>query len=157
MWMLMEISKDSSLIQALREEFDTAYTIDSSTGTRSLSIQKVTSLPLLSSVYSETLRMNMSFNVVRDVGETFTLDGYTVKKGAMIQVPTLVAHYDDGVWGEEKHPASEFWAERHIKYTEEKGENGHVSYKRIFSMEGRSGSYFPYGRSSARITATRLI
>lgn len=148
-WLIMEIAKDPSLFHALREEVNTAYVTDSETGTSTLDIQKVTGLPLLTSAYTEALRLKMSFNVVRNVRESFNLDGYTIQKGALVQVPTLVAHYDEDVWGVENHPASEFWAERHVKYTEEKDDSGNVSRKRVFAMAGRSGSYyFPYGMSS---------
>ena len=142
---MFEVAKDPSLLQALREEVNTAYATDPRTGSRTLNLQKFAALPLLTSVYSETLRLSMSFNVVRNVSQTFTLDGYEIPKGALAQAPTLVAHYDEDVWGMEAHPASEFWAERHIKYTEEKDDSGNISRKRVFDMGGRSGSYFPYG------------
>ena len=145
----MHVAKDPTLVQALREEVETAYITDPETGLRTLNIQKVAALPLLTSAYTETLRLSMSFNVVRNVEKSFTMDGYTIQKGALVQVPTLVAHYDEDVWGAEEHPASEFWAERHIKYTEEKDEFGNVCRKRVFAMTGRSSSYFPYGMSLA--------
>lgn len=147
--MMFEVAKDLSLLQALREEVNTAYVTDPKTGSRTLNLQKFAALPLLTSVYSETLRLSMSFNVVRNVSQTFTLDGYEIPKGALAQAPTLVAHYDEDVWGMEAHPASEFWAERHIKYTEEKDGSGNISRKRVFDMGGRSGSYFPYGMLSS--------
>lgn len=143
--MMFEVAKDPSLLQILREEFNTAYVTDPRTGSRTLNLQKFAALPLLTSVYTETLRLSMSFNVVRNVSQTFTLDGYKIPEGALVQVPTLVAHYDEDVWGIEAHPASEFWAERHIKHTEEKDDSGKISSKRVFDMGGRSGSYFPYG------------
>lgn len=142
--MMFEVAKDPSLLQALRKELDTAYVTDPITGSRTLNLQKFAALPLLTSVYTETLPLSMSFNVVRNVSQTFTLDGYNIPKGALAQAPTLVAHYDENVWGFEGHPASEFWAERHIKYTEEKVGSGNISRKRVFDMGGRSGSYFPY-------------
>jgi cytochrome P450 len=143
----MQIARDSALLLALREEVNTAYVTDPATGARALSIQQVSNLPLLTSAYTEALRLSMSFNVVRDVRETFTLDGYTIEKGALVQVPTLAAHYDEKIWGAEEHPASEFWAERHIKYVDEKDECGNVTQKRVFAMAGKTGShYFPYGK-----------
>ncbi|RYP39364.1 hypothetical protein DL768_010720 [Monosporascus sp. mg162] len=145
-WMIMELAKDPSLFQALREEVNTAQVIDPQTGSRTLDIHKVVLLPLLTSAYTEALRLSMSFNVVRNVTESLTIDGYTLEKGALVQVPTLAAHYDEDVWGFPGHPASEFWAERHIKYAEEKDEAGNVRRKRTFAMAGRTGAdYFPYG------------
>lgn len=144
-WMIMEIARDEELLLALREEVKSAYDVDPVTGRRTLNLKKFGALPLLSSVYHESLRMSMSFNVVRDVAEEFELDNYKIKKGSWVQVPTLVAHYDEDAWGVPNHPASEFWAERNIKYVEEKDDLGNVSRKRVFDMSGRSGSYFPYG------------
>jgi cytochrome P450 len=144
----MEIARDTALLQALREEVTTTAYTEPATGIRHLDIQKVVNLPLLTSAYSEALRLSMSFNVVRNVRESFTMDGYEIQKGAWVQVPTLTAHYDEDTWGVKDHPASEFWAERHIRYTEVKDAAGKVSRKRTFLMSGRSGThYFPYGMS----------
>ena len=85
------------------------------------------------------------------------MDGYTIRKGAMLQAPTTVAHYDEAVWGMEDHPASEFWAERHIKSIEEKDDSGNLSHKRVFAMAGRSGLYFPYGMSAPPLPKTKLF
>lgn len=145
LWMMFEVAKDSSLLQSLREEVNTAYVTDPKTGSRTLNLQKFAALPLLTSVYTETLRLSMSFNVVRNVSHGFTLDDFKIPKGALVRAPTLVAHYDEDVWGVESHPASEFWAERHIRFTEEKDDSGAIIRKRVFDMGGRSGSYFPYG------------
>ena len=144
-WMIIEISRDPLLFQAVRKEVNTAFVINTETGIRTLDIQRLIALPLLTSVYTEILRLHMNFNVTRNVNESFSMDGYTIQEGAMIQAPTSVAHYDEAVWGVENHPASEFWAERHMKDIEEEDDSGNISRKRVFAMGGRSGSYFPYG------------
>ena len=51
--------------------------------------------------------------------------------------PTELAHYEEGVWGVEGHPAEEFWAERHVKV----GEGGN----RVMEMRGKPTDWFPYG------------
>jgi cytochrome P450 len=147
-WLMMELCRDPSLFRAVREEVETAFTTDEATGKRVLDAQKVAALPLLRSAYTETLRLRMNFNVIRNVRESFIMGGYTIKGGSLLQVPTLVAHYDEETWGAESHPASEFWAERHVKYTEEPDGDGGVRRKRVFAMAGRTGSYFPYGAST---------
>ena len=145
MWMIVELAKDSALLEAVREEVATTYVIDLETGKRTFDIQKLAILPLLQSVFTETLRLRMNFNIIRQVNEPFAVDGYTLKKGAMLQAPMMVAHYDEAVWGNAGHPASEFWAERHIKYVDETDGSGNVSRKRTFAMAGRPSSYFPFG------------
>ena len=144
----MELAKDPSLFQAVKEEVSTAYVTDPHTKSQTLDLQKLANLPLLTSIYTETLRIHMSFNVMRNVQESFQIDGYTIPKGSMIQAPQTIAHYDEAIWGVDEHPASEFWAERHIKSVEEKDDAGNITYKRSFAMAGRSSSYFPYGTCS---------
>ncbi|EMR62436.1 putative cytochrome p450 family protein [Eutypa lata UCREL1] len=130
---------------ALRDEVQTAIVVNLETGKKSINIQKLISLPLLQSVYVETLRLHMSFNIVREVTEPMTLDGYMIKKGSLIEAPMQIAHTEEAAWGVTDHPASEFWAERHIKYVESKDEEGNVVQKREFTMAGRSSTFFPYG------------
>ena len=145
MWMIVELAKDPTLLEAVREEVATTYVTDPETGKRTFDIQKLAILPLLQSVFTETLRLRMNFNIIRQVNEPFDVDGYTLKKGAMLQAPMMVAHYDEAVWGNAGHPASEFWAERHIKYVDETDDSGNVCRKRTFAMAGRPSSYFPFG------------
>ncbi|KAH8820156.1 putative cytochrome P450 [Xylogone sp. PMI_703] len=144
-WMIIEVVKDPSLFQAIREEVSTAYTTDASTNVRTLDFQKLTTLPLLQSVYTEVLRLHVSFNIMRNTKELVTMDGFTFKTGSTLQAPMAIAHYDETVWGVAGYPASVFWAERHIKYTEEKDDNGGVHRKRVFAMAGRPSSFFPFG------------
>ncbi|KAJ5113446.1 hypothetical protein N7456_001980, partial [Penicillium angulare] len=145
MWMILEIAKDPALLSAVREEVATTLTTDAETGSRTFDIPKLAVLPLLQSVFTETLRLRMNFNIIRQVKEPFSVDGYTLKKGAMLQAPMMVAHYDESVWGTDEHPASAFWAERHIKYVQEVDNYGNITNKRTFAMAGRPSSYFPFG------------
>jgi len=62
-----------------------------------------------------------------------------VPKHALIQAPTLLAHFNDQVWAAEGHPASEFWAYRHVRYHKESGEME-------FAMAGGPNDFFPYGK-----------
>jgi cytochrome P450 len=148
MWMILELARDPELLRAIREEVATTETSDPRTGGRTLDIQKLATLPLLQSVFNETLRLRMNFNIIRQVKDPFVVDGHTLKKGAMLQAPMMVAHYNEDVWGSQGHPASEFWAERHIKYVKEIDESGNVTQKRTFAMAGRPSSYFPFGMNN---------
>lgn len=144
MWLIMEIAKDSSLMTAAREEIATAWDTDES-GVKVLNTQKLTSLPLLQSIWTEVLRLHMNFNLIRNVKELISMEGVTIGKGSMLQAPMLTAHLDEAVWGAQGHPASEFWGERHVKHVEETDSSVHHSRKRIFSMAGRPSSFFPFG------------
>jgi len=86
----------------------------------------------------------MSFNVMRQVKEPIHMDGFTLQKGAMLQAPMHIAHYDPTVWSTKGHPADEFWPERHVKYVDEKDENGNVVQKPTYALAGRPSSFCPF-------------
>lgn len=145
MWALVEISRDEELFRALREEIESSYVAGPAVAPRTIDVQKVVCLPLLQSVLAEVLRLHMSFNVIRNVNEPVTVEGCQLSRGDMLQVPMLPAHHDESVWGVEGHPASEFWAHRHIVYERGADGAGNMVRKRTFSTAGKSGSYFPFG------------
>ncbi|KAI1842658.1 hypothetical protein JX266_011120 [Neoarthrinium moseri] len=144
-WMLMEIIQDPTLLEAVREEIRAVATNDPKTGKITLDSQNLVALPLLQSIWTETLRLRINFNIVRDVKHPITLGGNTIAKGALLQVPMMVAYYDEVTWGATGHPASEFWAERHIKYTEDLDEAGKTHRKPKYAMAGHPTSHFPFG------------
>ncbi|KAM7216356.1 putative cytochrome P450 E-class, group IV [Rhypophila decipiens] len=145
-WMMMHVVHDPALLAQIREEVESVFVIDPATGGKTLDIQKMLALPLLQSVYTESLRMHMSINVTRQVLQPVMIEGYLLEKGAIIQGPAEIVHYEEDTWGEEGHPASEFWAERHIKYIEEVDEKtGEKKTVKQFTMSGRAADLFPYG------------
>ena len=109
-----------------------------------MDIPKLLLSPLLQAVFSETLRLHMSFNVLRQIKTPIVIDGYTLGKGAMLQAPMQVAHQDES-WNAEGHPASEFWVGRHLKKIENIDATGNIRTKTVFSLGGRPSSYFPFG------------
>jgi cytochrome P450 len=149
--MILELARDPALLKAVQEEVATVEYTDENTNERAFHIQKLTTLPLLQAIFTETLRLRMNFNIIRQVKEPFIVDGYELRKGAMLQAPMMVAHYDEAVWSKDGHPASEFWAERHIKYVDETDSLGTVTKKRVFSMAGRPSSYFPFGKTHSNL------
>ncbi|CCF45829.1 hypothetical protein CH063_03708 [Colletotrichum higginsianum] len=144
-WAVMEVVKDAALLQRVREELQEALVKDLDNGRPTFDVPKLVTLPLLQSIYVETLRMHVSINITREVLEPMELDGYLLRKGSLVQAPTQIGHLDEAVWGVEDHPASEFWAERHVRYVEKEDETGHVRKVREFTMAGRPSDFFPYG------------
>lgn len=67
LWCMMEIVSDPSLLAAVRAEVLTAYDTDPETGAKSMDTAKILKLPLLQSVYCETMRVHMSINLMRAV------------------------------------------------------------------------------------------
>ncbi|GAB1311915.1 hypothetical protein MFIFM68171_02125 [Madurella fahalii] len=141
-WCVMEIFKDPKLFKAVREELETTYETCPISGQRTINAQTLTSLPLLQSIYIEGLRLHVSMNVTREITGPIELSGgITPEKGTILQAATEITHYDESIWGRDKHPASEFWAERHVKYVDD----GHGKRVRQFVMAGGPNDFFPYG------------
>ncbi|KAI1654489.1 putative cytochrome P450 [Daldinia decipiens] len=143
-WIMMELIKDPSLFQAVKREVCEAE-ITGSLVSEKLDYQKLASLPLLQSVYTEALRLHVDVLITRTSTEPVTIAGYTLPKGSVVQAPTGVAHLDEFTWGTQDHPASEFWGYRHIKEIEIKDDVGHITKQLSFSLASRTGSFFPYG------------
>lgn len=145
-WGLMELIKDPILYKDLRNDvLEKCLKVDPATGARALDTQEMLRLPLLQSIIAEILRLHISVNASRKAIQPLTLDGYTVEEGDILQASSQLAHYDEEVWGETGHPASEFWAQRHISYTKKIDASGQVINQAEFNMTGKTGSYFPYG------------
>jgi len=143
-WVLYEVIRDPSLLREVREEVLQAYDLDPTTGERTLDTQKLLSLPLLQSILIETLRVHLSLNLFREVSkpEGIYVDGYHIKKGCLVMVMTSVAHFDEATWGTDGHPASEFWAHRHMRKTSKTGGDQLVPE---FSVAGEAGTFVPFG------------
>lgn len=141
--------RDPALFLAVREQATSALI----PGTPEFDIQKLASIPLLQSIYVEIMRLHVSINITREVLHPLEVEGgYVLPPGSIIQARTGMAHYNEDVWGDEdnKHPADEFWAERHVKYAEREvtdPKTGEVKIERVaqFEMRGRPSDFFPYG------------
>lgn len=158
MWMLIEIAQDHDLQQAIREEVFTARSDGDADGV--FDLRKLATLPLLQSVFSETLRLHMDFNLIRHVqedgismdlnlrssnGATAGTNCIAIPRNSMLQAPMSIAHYEEAVWSVPGHPASVFWAERHIKYVDSDAADGSKVKKRAYALSGRPSSFFPFG------------
>ncbi|KAK9778549.1 putative Cytochrome P450 [Seiridium cardinale] len=143
-WMTMEVIKDLDLYRAIKEEISRAKITDGPLA-GSLEPHKLASLPLLQSVYTESLRLHVSILVTRTSTQPVTISGYNIPKGSVFQAPTEVGYLDEAVWSTPDHPASEFWAYRHVKEVERTDDMGNVAKGLEFSIGTRSGSYFPFG------------
>jgi cytochrome P450 len=119
-WLLSYILRDPELLEQLQEEVTHIVTTDGNTKTIDIS-QFSANCPLLVSAYQETMRLSSvqtGTRFVQDDAEiTYTTpEGgektYLFKKGAVIQMPTTIAHYDKSIWGLD---ASEFNARRFLK------------------------------------------
>lgn len=147
-WMLIELIKDPSLLAAVREESMSVMLINEETGIRHIDAQRLTNLPLMQSLYIEIMRLHVSFNPMRQAVRDLDIDDYTIEKGALVQTCSQIAHQEEAVWGVKGHPASKFWAWRHLKSVDK---IGNPKAQQQFSMAARPSSFFPYGMSHSRI------
>ena len=141
-WALYELIQQPALWKAVQDEAETAFENDSR-GERALNMQRMLGLPLLQSVYAETLRMHVAVNITREVTDETTLAGYPLPKNSLIMAPTWIAHSNEKVWGVDNHPASEFWAYRHIRFS---GVEGEEEQKMEFAVPVGPSDFFPYGK-----------
>ncbi|KAI1809745.1 cytochrome P450 [Poronia punctata] len=141
-WALMEIIQDPVLMQAARKESMTAFRIDEKTNQRRIDTKTLLSLPLLSSIFMEVLRLHVSFNATRLVRSNAEIGGYRIDRGSLVQAPSQIAHMDADSWGTDGHPAWEFWAWRHMKPVDEDS-------KPTTKTKARTASYFPFGGGQA--------
>ena len=145
-WMLFHIiMSPQDLLPRVLSEISTAQNPD---GT--LDIPKLITLPLLLSIYTETLRMYVAVNVTREIHADFVIEGHLLKKGNTIMAPSWLGHRDPDVWNNlhpDHPPVDVFYAERFLR---EEGD------KVVCSTAGLSGKYFPYG-GGAHICPGRIF
>lgn len=135
LWCMIEIVRDPVLLAAVRDEVLAVYTTDPSTGAKSIDTKKVVALPLLQSVYVETMRVHMSIALMRAVVKPMELGGYQLQQDSLIQTPMRYAHMDPANWDHPEHPAHEFWGWRHVKTVD-----GRPTF-----VAPKPGTFFPYG------------
>ena len=153
-WALYELIQQPALWKAVQDEAETVFETDSRGG-RVLNMQRMLGLPLLQSVYAETLRMHVAVNITREVIGEITLAGYPLTRNSLIMAPTWIAHSNEKVWGVDNHPASEFWAYRHIRCSGVEGGEGEEKQKMEFAVPVGPNDFFPYGKLYALMPGTK--
>ena len=145
-WCLIEIVQDPALFKALRAEVQHVLEVDPRTGKRTLDYSKLANLPLLASVYAESMRLHVSVNITRLVEQDMKFDGFKLKKGALVQSPSGLGHLEHAHWSKPNHPAEQFWAERFIVHEEVKDNAGNTKTVPKFSASSHAGYFYPYGK-----------
>ncbi|KAH8655571.1 cytochrome P450, partial [Xylariales sp. PMI_506] len=124
-WMVLHIVLDQNLAARIESELR----IGSSTLESPNDISHLLKLPLLNSVYRETLRLHIAGAVGRTSWNTkFCLvDRGTVDRGVPIFFTNWLGGLDETFWntgnilpsGRPEHPVDTFWAERFLKYPDD--------------------------------------
>lgn len=155
---MIELIKDPSLYKAVREEVLRTRITDPDTLETRLDARSLINMPLMQSLYTEIMRMHVYFNVTREAKQPIEIDGYHLEKRSLIQTCSQIAHFEESVWGTEGHPASEFWAWRHVKYVGKMDKvSGEIRNVPIFSMKGRPSSFFPYGKLTSSFMTHQVL
>lgn len=142
---MIEAVQNPGLLKALREEIWTAVIPDRKDPRKfDFDMPKLLSLPLLSSVFTETLRLRISTTPTRQLLNDLVVDGYVLKQGNCVMVPSWLAHTGEE-WSSEGHPATSFWPERFLGQID-----GVNEQRKSTSTSARSpGKYFPFGGGSS--------
>ncbi|KAI2769288.1 cytochrome P450 [Daldinia loculata] len=101
-WCLLLLHSHPGLLSEIRGEIDacTETTIENGSTVKTLNITTLKKgCPLLSSSYQEVLRYRSMGISIREVMEDTYLDQWLLKKGAMLQIPSIVIHQDANLWG----------------------------------------------------------
>ncbi|KAI0546389.1 Pfs, NACHT and ankyrin domain protein [Xylaria curta] len=140
-------------------------------------LQRLTKLPLLSSIYAETLRLYINtFIMVNSAQCDMSLRKWRLPQNELGLLNSHIAHRDDTFWNTKNgpHPVDTFWADRFVTdpadptsgpinpelYEARRRNEKNKHRKSYFSMEGLKASWFPYGvviRSSERLHGPYLL
>lgn len=168
-WFIIEFCRDASLLSRARAEVETARIPSPADGKPEFDIGKLCSLPLLQSVYAETLRLRVALIVTRTPErEDFHLDEWVFPKARIIALSSRSAAMNPAIWNvgtpKDPHPLDQFWADRFLVYdndpgsgpsrkhnatipkTQRKGDTkSEIEEAPRFSMNNVAGGWIPYG------------
>ncbi|KAI4234769.1 MAG: hypothetical protein L6R40_006648 [Gallowayella cf. fulva] len=170
MFATAHIFSDPSLLSNIRTELKGAIVADEPE--LRFDLTKLLQLPLLRSVYCETLRLNVDAYIMRYTDRAdLHIGEWTFPKDSVVLTTTGPPHTDETVWNSGRsaeHPIEQFWAERFLVYpgdvysgpikatrvpgTTSKHLSGcnkeavaHQPGKARFSTAGTAGHWIPYG------------
>lgn len=120
-------------------------------------------IPLLSSIYAETMRVHIKiYSVYSSPHEDVHLGKWTLPKGGLALVNSAPSHMDTSFWNTKngQYPVDTFWADRFIvdpadpesgpidpefRKTLNRPEKNREDMKPYFSLDGCEGAWVPYG------------
>lgn len=162
--LMLQICNSPSLLSTLQSRLSKA--------SRPLSFKELESIPLLNSLYAETLRYGVQIHIPRTAPHRpIRLGGITIPEDKLIIANTWLSHTDEDVWNTKggKHPLNEFWAERFLvdPNDETSGPVKHHNLQKpdtkdpYFSLDGLDGAWIPYGGGQhacpGRLLAKRIM
>ncbi|KAA8575355.1 hypothetical protein EYC84_004527 [Monilinia fructicola] len=166
MWTALETFKDPAVLERVRTELSGTFD-QNSIHLAEFSASTLQALPLMQSIYAETLRLRVRAYAARYTDRTaFSIKRWFFPKKSIILVSTTEAHMDESFWNTKggMHPIDKFWADRFLIY-ENDPTSGPQSKTQLsqaqsndsevpesgpsrgprFSLAGTNGSWLPYG------------
>ncbi|KAH8788281.1 cytochrome P450 [Diaporthe sp. PMI_573] len=154
-YIIAEVFNDPALYKRMEPEFEGMITNRPSStgpGVKTLTeclhidIEKITSSPLLQSVYAEILRMRVSAFLSRSPAQdntSYNLGNYALKDDGQALLLLPMAHHNPDLWKEERQKVSleKFWSDRFLDI-ESNGE------EKFSTKSLQENAWYPYGGGS---------
>ncbi|KAF2642014.1 cytochrome P450 [Massarina eburnea CBS 473.64] len=133
-WCALEVFKNPSLLEAVREEVQSC-TIPNQP--LKFDTQRLLNMPHLQAIYAETLRIRGHGVFIRKADRDVQFHDHVVQKGTITISSSTPGHFNPDVWSKNQYPPVDvFWAGRFLKQDGDKVQ---------FSKGGVEGSWLPFG------------
>lgn len=162
-WFFLEILRSPDLARDAAREISSVVVTSKTNASKHISpprfdMKSLLRLPLLQSLFAETLRMYVSVMIVRTTRQSCKLRDWTVPKDQKVMVCNYAQHMDENLWnsdGSVSHPLDVFWGRRFLSGTEP-GKTTPIAQMDLpsgrsttdpprFAGEGLGAKFFPFG------------
>lgn len=171
-WMMYEALQQQSLLSQALEEIITSQGWSSLNNNPTIKVKSLCDMPLLQSMYAETLRLYTSLFTLRSSPHgSLDVGNLTIPQDELLAVDSRVSAMDSSIWNtgsakpgyEGPHTLNHFWAERFLVLPEDtssgplrfrhsrpksthRESTSHLHKKNAhFSMDGLGGAWLPFG------------
>ncbi|KAL8925503.1 MAG: hypothetical protein Q9208_003394 [Pyrenodesmia sp. 3 TL-2023] len=169
-WMIYEALQRPQLLSKALEEIIASQSWTDLHPSPTIDIEALCSMPVLQSMYAETLRLYTSLFALRSAAHgNLDIANFTIPRDELIAVDSRVCAMDSETWntGSEKgdgayHPLDQFWAERFLVHHGDR-HSGPLRFRASgkktsglessydpgngphFTMDGLAGAWIPFG------------
>ena len=171
-WMIYEALQRPTLLSQALKEIVTSQGWSSLNNKPTMKVEALCNMPILQSMYAETLRLYTSLFTLRtSPHKSLDIGNFTVPRNELLAVDSRVSAMDSSFWNtgstnpdcEGPHPLNKFWAERFLVFPEDPNSgplrfkpsklegpgpesSSHVHDKNPhFTMDGLAGAWLPFG------------
>lgn len=121
-WLLLELFRNPSLQQSVQAEINSAISAQNAL-VPELDTTKLVHLPLLQSLYAETLRLRAAVAIIHsaEFGD-FKFKEWIFPKDKLLLISSRIAHMNQDAWNtgiDNAHPVNTFWAERFLVFPDD--------------------------------------